>query len=87
METQIDQQAQYSGRNWFYHGIKEENDEDTDSIIIYTVKKEMDIEILSNSLDRSHGIWNPKTKKKERSIIIKFVRYNLRLNVFKNKNC
>ena len=45
----------------------------------------MDIEILSNSLDRSHGIGNPKTKKKERPIIIKFVRYDLRLNVFKNK--
>ena len=38
-----------------------------------------------NDLDRSHRIGNPKTKKKESSIIVKFVRYSLRHNIFKNK--
>ena len=86
METQVDQQAQYSHRNCFlFHKIKEEKDEDTNSIIINTVKEEMDIEILSNDLDWSHHIGNAKTKKKERPIIVKFVRYNLRHNIFKNK--
>ena len=75
MEAQVDQQAQYSSRNCLlFHGIKEEKDEDTDSIIVNTVKEEMDIEILPNGLDRSHRIGNPKTKKKKRSIIVKFVR-------------
>ena len=45
----------------------------------------MDIEILPNDLDRSHGIGIPKTKKKERPITVKFARYNLRHNIFKNK--
>ena len=45
--------------------IKEEKDEDTDSIIINTVKEEIDIEILPNDLDRPHRIGNPKTKKKK----------------------
>ena len=45
----------------------------------------MDIEILPNDLDRSHRIANHKTKKKERLIIVKFVRYNLRHNIFKNR--
>ena len=45
----------------------------------------MDTEILPNDLDRSNRIGNPKTKKKERPIIVKFARYNLRHNVFKNK--
>ena len=64
METQVDQQAQYSFRNCLlFHGIKEEKDEDTVSIIIIMVKEEMDIEILPNNLDRSHHIGNPKTKK------------------------
>ena len=86
METQVDQQAQYSRRNCLlFHGIKEEKDENTDSIIINTVKEEMDIEILPNDLDRSHHIGNPKTKKKESPIIIKFVRYNLIHNIIKNK--
>ena len=86
MEAQVNQQAQYSCRNCFlFHGIKEEKDEDADSIIINSVKEEMDIEILSSDLDRSHRIRNPKTKKKERLIIAKFVRYNLRHNIFNNK--
>ena len=86
MEAQVDQQAQYFHRSsLLFHGIKEEKDEDTDSIIINTVKEEMDIKILPNDLDRFHRIGNPKTKKKERPLMVKFVRYNLRHNIFKNK--
>ena len=86
MEAQVHQQAQYSRQNCLlFHGIKEEKSEDTDTIIINTVKEEIDIEILSNHLNRSHRIGNPKTKKKERPIIVKFVRCNLRHNIFKNK--
>ena len=82
----MDQQAQFSRRNCLlFHGIKEEKDEDTDSIIINTVKEDMDIEILPNDLDRSHRIGNPKTKKKETPIIVKFIRYSLRHDIFKNK--
>ena len=82
----MDQQAQFSRRNCLLcHGIKEEKDEDTDSIIINTVKEDMDIEILPNDLDRSHRIGNPKTKKKETPIIVKFIRYSLRHDIFKNK--
>ena len=44
----------------------------------------MDIQILPNDLDRSHRIENSKTKNKERLIIVKFVRHNLR-HIFKNK--
>ena len=86
MEAQVDQQAKNSRRNCpLFNGIKEEKDEYTHRIIINTLKKEMDIEILSNDLDRLHRIGNPSTKKKERPIIVKFVRYNLRHNMFKNK--
>ena len=81
MKVQVDQQAQYSrGNCLLFHGIKEEKCEDTDSIIVNTVKEEMHIEILPNDLDRSHRIGNPKTKKKERPIIVKLLRY-----IFKNK--
>ena len=34
----------------------------------------MDIEIIANDLDRPHRTGNPKTKKKERPIIVKFLR-------------
>ena len=46
--------------------------------MINTVKEEMDIEFLPNDLDWSHRIGNRKTKKKERPILVKFERYNLR---------
>ena len=47
--SKVDQQAQYYHRNCILaHRIKEEKGEDTNSIIINTVKKEMDIEILPN---------------------------------------
>ena len=86
MEAQVDQQTQYSRRNCLlFHGIKEEKGEDTNSIIIKRVKEEMDLEILPNDLDRSYCIGNAKTEKKKRPIIVKFVRYNLRHNKFKNK--
>ena len=71
-----------------FYVIKEEKGEDTDSIIIITVKEEIDIEILPNDLSRLHRIGNPKTKKKKMPIIIKFVRYNLRQNIsLRIRNC
>ena len=86
MQIQLDQQAQYSRRNCLlFHGIKEEKGEDIDSIIINSSKEEMNIETLPNDLDGMHRIGNPKTKKKERPIIVKFLRYNLRRNIYKNK--
>ena len=86
MEAQRDQQAQYSPKNrLLFHGKKEEKGEDTNSIIINTIKEEMDLETLPNDLDRSHRIGNPETNKKERLIIVKFVKYKLRHNIFKNK--
>ena len=44
MQAQVDEQAQYSGRNCLlFLEIKEEKGEDADSIINNTVKEEMDI--------------------------------------------
>ena len=48
------------------------------------VKEKLNIKILPDDLDQSHGIGNPKTKNKERPIITKFVRQILRHNIFKN---
>ena len=51
------------------------------------IKEEMDIETLPNDFDRSHHIRNPKTKKIERPIIVKFLRYNLRILSLRIRNC
>ena len=84
MEAQVDEQVQHSHRNCFlFHEIKEQKGEDTGSIIIKTVKEEMDTEILPNDLDRSHRIGIPKTKKKDRPIIVKFVRLSYKVRIVK----
>ena len=44
----------------------------------------MNIEVLPDDMDRSHCIGNPKTKKKERSIIFKVIRHNQKNNILKN---
>ena len=47
----------------------------------------MDFNIWKTALDCSNRISNPKSKKKSRPIIIKFVRYYDRRDVFMNKKC
>ena len=58
-----------------------------DSIVLEVLNNDMGLNILKTALDRSHRIGNPKTKKKSRPIIVKFVRYYDRRDVFMNKKC
>ena len=83
----LDRQEQYSRRNCLLiHGIDEENQENTDEVVINVLKKEMDEEITHLDIDRSHRLGNRKLdKSKPRPIIIKFSRYNVRARIFKNK--
>ena len=83
----LDRQEQYSRRNCLLiHGIDEENQENTDEVVINVLKKEMDEEITHLDIDRSHCLGNRKfDTSKPRPIIIKFSRYNVRARIFKNK--
>ena len=83
----LDRQEQYSRRNYLLiHGIDEENQENTDEVVISVLKKEMDEEITHLDIDRSHRLGNRKLdKSKPRPIIIKFSRYNVKARIFKNK--
>ena len=83
----LDRQEQYSRRNCLLiHGIDEENQENTDEVVISVLKKEMDEEITHLDIDRSHRLGNRKLdKSKPRPIIIKFSRHNVRARIFKNK--
>ena len=53
--------------------------------MIDAIKEKMGEEIEKNEIDRSHRIGVPKNNGKSRPIIIKFVRYNTRCKIFKNK--
>ena len=75
----LDRQEQYSRRNWLIiHGLPESKNENTDELVINTIKVKMGEEIEKNEIDRSHRLGALKNNGKSRPIIIKFVRYNTR---------
>ena len=88
MEESIDAQKQYSQRNCLLpHGIEETKGEDTDNIVLEVLNNDLDLNILQTALECSHGISNPKSKKESQPIIVKFVRYYYRRDVFMNEKC
>ena len=54
-------------------------------VIDDTIKEKRREEIEKDEIDRSHRLGAPKNNGKSRSIIMKFVRYNTRCRIFKNK--
>ena len=71
----VERQEQYSRRNCILiHGIKENQNEDTDELVVNKTKSEIDLEISSRDTDCTHRIY-VLNKDKNRPIIIKFVRY------------
>ena len=73
-------------KNWLLiHGLPESKNENTDELVIVTIKEKMWKEIEKDEIDRSHRLGAPKNNGKSRPIIKKFVRYNTRCRIFKNK--
>ena len=67
------------------HGLPESKNENADELVIVTIKEKMGKEIEKYETDRSHRLGAPKNNGKSRPIIKKFVRYNTRCRIFKNK--
>ena len=60
----LDGQEQYSRRNFLLiHGTDEENQENTDEVVINVLKKEMDEEMTHLDIHRSHRLGNQKLDK------------------------
>ena len=73
----LDRKEQYSRRNCFLiHGLPESKNENTNELVIDTIKEKMGEEIEKNEIDRSYRLGAPQNNGKSRPIIIKFVRYN-----------
>ena len=83
LEKLQDQQEQYSRRNCLLvHGIGEEKEEFTDEVIINILNEKLGLDNICGT----RRIGEPKkTRGKTRPIIVKFVRYNDRNRVFRNK--
>ena len=90
LTRKVDRQEQYSRRNCILiHRLAEpkaEITENTDELVIKTLKEEMDEEISLEDIGRSHRLGKPKkSSSKPRPVIIKFTRYNIRNKIFQSK--
>ena len=64
MSSLVDRQDQYSRRNCILiRGIKENQNEDTDEVVVYKMKNEMELEIYPGDIYRTHRIGVPNKGK------------------------
>ena len=86
LEKTSDDSEQYSRRNCLLvHGVEEQEQENTDNIVLNVIKEHLDIELSVKDLDRSHRIGKNNSKSKCRPIVVKFISYNDRRKIFDNK--
>ena len=87
LHKKAEKQEQYSRRNCLLiHGVTEDKNENVDDLVVSIIKNNMDIEIFSDDLCRAHRIGKSNGgAKKGRPIIVKFVRHNIKHNIFRNK--
>ena len=85
MSSLVDRQEKYSRRNFILiHGVKENQNENIDEVVVNEIKSEMDLDISPGDIDCTHRI-GVLIKGKTRPIIVKFLRYIDRRRVFTNK--
>ena len=69
----VDRQEQYSRRKcMLIHGLNENQNEDTDEVVVNKIKSEINLEISPGDIDRTLRIGVP-SKGKNRLIIVKFI--------------
>ena len=88
MDAILDRQEQYSRRNrLLIHGVNEVEGKDTDELSMKVIEEHMNQKIKPEDIDSSHRLGNPKKsiKAKPQPIIVKYVRYNTRNIIYRNK--
>ena len=71
LSSLVDRQEQYSRRNCILiHGVKENQNEDTDEVVVHEIKSERDLDISPGDIDLTNAIGVP-SKGKNRPIIVK----------------
>ena len=84
MQAKIDDLEQYQRRQCLrIFGIEEKTSEDTDQIAMEVAQK-IGVQLNVNDIDRSHRVGRSDTGR-PRPIIVKFVSYRKRSEVFRNK--
>ena len=72
LEKKSDDSEQYSRRNCqLVHGVEEQEQENTDNILLNVIKEHLDIELSVKDFDRSHRLNSLVTTTAEQFFIIK----------------
>ena len=67
------------------YGVKENEKEDTDQVVIEFFKKEMKEKLQANDIDRPHRLGKKQSGSRPLPIIMKFTIYNVRNVIFRKK--
>ena len=68
------------------HGVQENDNKNTDDIVLKTMAEELDIEIEENDLNRTHRFGTRNRKNGQpRAAITKFTRYTVRNKIYSNQ--
>ena len=87
LEKKNSDSEQYSCRNWLLvHGVEEQEQGSIDNIVLNVIEEHLDIELTVKDLGRSHRIGKSSSKNKRRRIIVKFISYNDRREIFNKKS-
>ena len=82
----MDRHEQYSRRNCLLiHGVKVNEKEDTDEVVIEFFEKELKEKLSANDIDRSHRLGKEQIGSRPWPIIIKFIRCNVCNVIFREK--
>ena len=87
INDRLDGLEQYSRRHCLLlHGVREDEEENTDEVILTKIAEEMGIQINEEDIDRTHRLGKPNRRDgKPRPIIVKFTRYAVRNKVYTYK--
>ena len=83
LKKKSDDSKQYSRINCLLvHGVKKQDQENTDNIVLNVLKKHLDIEQPVKDLDRSYRVGKRNSENKHRTIIVNFIHYNDHREIF-----
>ena len=86
LEKKSDDSEQYSRRNCLQvHGGEEQEQENTDNIVVNVIKEHLVMELSVKDVERSHRFGKSNSKSKRRPTIVKFISQNDRREIFINK--
>lgn len=88
LEYEVDNLQQYSRRNSLrIAGMPERENENTDNIVLKLCNEQLNVPVTSADIDRSHRVGSkPADSRRSRAILVKFVRYRVREQVYKARS-